>query len=77
MSIDKKLKKIFSKILEIDESEIVDMTSPSTCSNWDSYNMMQIIFLTEEEFNISIPIEEVVRVKNFIDYLNLIIKIVE
>ena len=77
MSIDKKLKKIFSKILEIDESEIVDMTSPSTCSNWDSYNMMQIIFLTEEEFNISIPIEEVVKVKNFIDYLNLIIKIVE
>ena len=77
MSIDKKLKKIFSKILEINESEIVDMTSPSTCSSWDSYNMMQIIFLTEEEFNISIPIEEVVKVKNFIDYLNLIIKIVE
>ena len=73
MSQDK-LKRIFSKILNIPIIEVTSDLSPNSCSSWDSFNMIKLVLAIEEKFEIKLEIEEVVTVTNFRDMVNIVEK---
>ncbi len=67
-----KLKKIFSSILGIKESEIVFGLSPENTPSWDSLNALILITEIEKAFDIKFKFSEVMTVKNFSDAVDLI-----
>ena len=58
----KQLKAILSKILEIDESDITDETSPDNVETWDSFNGLLIASELENVFNVKFTMDEVASV---------------
>ena len=72
MEVSYKVKKIFSDVLEVSIEQINDETSPNNTSSWDSFNMVKLVVKLEEEFSISIGIEEVITIKSFANMLALI-----
>lgn len=59
----KKLKAILSEVLEIDESQITDETSPKNVETWDSFNGLILVSELENKFNIQFTMDEVTSVK--------------
>ena len=70
----KKFHSILVRILEVDEREINDATSPNTVPAWDSYNALMLVSDLEAEFDVHFTIDEVVSVKNVGDIKNALRK---
>jgi acyl carrier protein len=63
--MDKKLKHILSVVFNEDIKNINENSSSDTILNWDSIRHLNLILTLENEFNISIPDEEVGNLMNF------------
>lgn len=58
-----KLKAILSKVLQIDENQITDETSPDNVQTWDSFNGLILVSELEDKFNVQFTMDEVTSVK--------------
>lgn len=54
-----KIKEIISVVFNVELESVLDGASPDNIDNWDSLGHLNLIIALEEEFNISIPDEEV------------------
>ena len=63
--MDKKLKKIFSKIIGIKESPIKPSTSPKNTKKWDSLAHMNLIMALENELKIKFTDNEITEMLTF------------
>jgi len=70
----KRLKAILSKVLEIDENEITDETSPDTVETWDSFNGLMLVSELENNFNVRFTIHEVTIMKSVKDIKDILKK---
>lgn len=66
------LKKIFSSVLNITESEVVDTLSPETAESWDSLNAILILTEMERAFKIKFAFDEAMAIKNFGEAVKLV-----
>jgi len=64
-TIADRIKDTMSIVLEVPAASIDESSSPDTISNWDSLRHLNLILGLEEEFDISIPDEEVGNLVNF------------
>ena len=69
-----KLKKILSKVLKIDETGITEKTSPDNVDTWDSFNSLMLVSELENEFGVKFTIDEVVKIKNVGDIIEVLRK---
>lgn len=69
-----RLKKILSKVLEVNEKEINDGSSPDTIASWDSFNGLMLVTELENEFKVNFTIDEVINVVNVGDIKKALIK---
>lgn len=67
-----KLVNLFSRVLEIDPKSINEKSSPENLENWDSLKFMQLVAEFESEFNVSMDIATIMKLKNFSDFKKLI-----
>ena len=44
------LKKLFAKVLDIDENDINDSSSPDSIASWDSFNGLMLVSELEKNF---------------------------
>ncbi len=63
--MDKKLKKIFSKVIGIKESLVKPSTSPKNTKKWDSLAHMNLIMGLEKEFKIKFTDNEITEMLTF------------
>lgn len=63
----KTVKQILSKVLEINENEITDDTSPDNVETWDSFNGLMLVSELENEFKVKFTMNEVVSVRRVKD----------
>lgn len=63
----KRLKRILSKVLEIDEDTITGDTSPDTVESWDSFNGLMLVSELESGFDIKFSIDDIVAVEKVED----------
>lgn len=54
-----KLSSILSNILELEEDEISDKTSPENTPTWDSFNALVLVTELEDTFKVSFTIEDI------------------
>ena len=59
MTTDDKLKQVMAAVLRVPADEIDDSTSPDTVEQWSSLAHLDLILAIEQEFDVTIPDEEV------------------
>lgn len=65
-NIDDRIKEVITDILEIDdESIITDEFGPKDADTWDSLNNLKMITALEEEFEISLTMDQINSMVNF------------
>ena len=64
-NLDERLKDVMSAVFEVEPSEINEDSSQDNIGGWDSVKSLALIVSLEEEFGVSIPLEEVVNMTNF------------
>lgn len=69
-----RLKKILSKVLEVDEKEIHDDSSPDAIESWDSFNGLMLVTELENEFKVNFTMDEVINIVNVGDIKKALIK---
>jgi acyl carrier protein len=67
-----KLNLLLSSILKIDMIYISDSTSPENTETWDSFNTLSMAIALEKEFNINLPLEEIIMIKTVKDIKQLL-----
>jgi len=60
-----KIKEVMSAVFEIPLESISDDSSYDNIENWDSLRHLNLILALEEEFEVSIPNEEVGNLVNY------------
>jgi acyl carrier protein len=60
-----KIKEVMSAVFEIPLESISDDSSYDNIENWDSLRHLNLILALEEEFEVSIPEEEVGNLVNY------------
>lgn len=67
MNIEKEIKEIMAKILEVQEIEIKEDTAIGDLANWDSINHLKIIATIEEKFHIQFTPDVLMDIEDFSD----------
>jgi len=65
--MSEKLYKIISKVMNVNIEEINDESSPTTISNWTSFNGYVLLYELESNFDVKFSIDEALDVKNVSD----------
>lgn len=63
--MEKKIKKIFADLFNVSESKINDKTSYNSFPGWDSLKHLELTSKLEDEFNISLDMDDVIAMENF------------
>jgi acyl carrier protein len=64
-NVQQKIYQIMSNVFEVPVSEISEESSFDTIESWDSIRHLNLILALEEEFEITIPDEEVGNLVNY------------
>lgn len=64
-NIDERIKDVMAGVFGIDASSISEDSSQDNIEEWDSIKTLDLIVSLEEEFDVSIPLEEVGNMTNF------------
>lgn len=71
--MENRIKNIMSAVFEIPYTEISEESSMDTIESWDSLKHMNLVIALEDEFQITIPDEEVGNLASF-SLIKLIIR---
>ncbi len=72
-NIDERIKEVMSAVFGVDADTINEESSQDNIEAWDSIKTLDLIVSLEEEFGMTIPLEEVGNMVNF-KYIKLIIE---
>ena len=64
-NLDERIKDVMAGVFGIDAESINEDSSQDNIEQWDSIKTLDLIVSLEEEFDVSIPIEEVGNMTNF------------
>lgn len=72
-NIEARIKDVMSVVFEIDSESINEDSSQDNIVGWESIKTLDLIVALEEEFGVTIPLEEVGNMTNF-KYIKLMIE---
>lgn len=67
-----RIKQIMGDILRIDSKQIDDRTSMQRLDSWDSLSHIELIGAFEQEFEITLDVEEIERMVSFAEVRNVL-----
>lgn len=73
MSLEQKISKIFANVFEVEIADVPSLEYQSV-EEWDSIGHMMMISELEEEFQISIEMEDVIVISNLAECVAIIRK---
>lgn len=62
--INEKINKILADILDLDDDRISEDLTPETAENWDSMNHLRLVTAIEQEFSISLSMNDIQSIQN-------------
>lgn len=72
-NVGERIKDIMASVFGIDAALIDEDSSQDNIEQWDSIKTLDLVVSIEEEFDVSIPLEEVGNMTNF-KYIRLILE---
>ena len=76
-SIDKKVLKIFSILMDVSIKNLNKNSNPDTIENWDSLSHVKMIMEIESEFNIDLLPDEAMDIFSIDDVIKIVISKIE
>jgi acyl carrier protein len=76
-SIDKKVLKIFSILMDVSIKNLNKNSNPDTIKNWDSLSHVKMIMEIESEFNIDLLPDEAMDIFSIDDVIKIVISKIE
>lgn len=67
-----KLTTIFSSVLAIPESDVIETLSPTNTPSWDSLNAIILLTEIEKAFQLKFAFDEAMGIKTFGDVIQLV-----
>ncbi len=67
-----RLRNIFREVFDDPSMAISDETSPETLLEWDSVAQVKLVIMAEEEFDITLELGEVSKIKCVADFIEAI-----
>lgn len=64
-NLEERIKDVMAGVLEINIASINEDSAQSNIESWDSIKTLDLIVSLEEEFDVSIPLEEVGNMTSF------------
>lgn len=74
MSEEDTIKKIFSDVIGIEESEISDSIAYNSCESWDSLVHLELINELEDRFDIEFEMDDIIAMETFGKVKELVMK---
>jgi acyl carrier protein len=71
-NIDERIKDVMAGVFGVDVDTLNEESSQDNVEGWDSIKHLDLIVSLEEEFSVSIPLEEIGNMTNF-RYINITI----
>ena len=65
MSLDMRLKKVFSEVLDMAPEEVGEDASPKTIKLWDSMHAITLVMALEEEFDVQFSDDELMKMDSY------------
>ncbi len=62
--INERINKVLADILDLDDDQISDNLSPETAESWDSMNHLRLVTAIEQEFSISLSMNDIQSLQN-------------
>jgi len=62
--MDDEIKELVAEIFNIEEEDVIPALSQDTLDNWDSLNHLKLVTAVEQEFNISLTMDEIDDITN-------------
>ncbi|MFQ5671491.1 MAG: acyl carrier protein [Nitrospinales bacterium] len=62
--MDDKLRTILAQAIDVDAEELTDESSPDTMPEWDSFAHLNMVASIEQEYGISLTLEEVIEMQS-------------
>ena len=72
-NIDERIKDVMSAVFGVEADSISEESSQDNIEGWESIKTLDLIVALEEEFGVTIPLEEVGNMTNF-KYIKLMIQ---
>ena len=72
--MDVKLREILANALDIRSEELDDESSSDNISEWDSFAHMTIVAALEEEFEIDLTLEEIMKMQSLQKVKKILVK---
>jgi|APSaa5957512535_1039671.scaffolds.fasta_scaffold688882_1 acyl carrier protein len=72
IKIESRVKYIMSNVFGVPENEINTESSPNTIETWDSMKQIDLVISLEEEFEIELSNEQIVKVLDYKSLLEVI-----
>jgi acyl carrier protein len=65
MTRETDIKRVFCKVMGVDESSVTDGTAYNSLEAWDSFRHLQLVAELEETFNIELGMDDIIAMENF------------
>lgn len=75
--IDEKINLILVDILDLDDGHVSDDLTPDTAENWDSMNHLRLVTTIEQEFSISLSMDDIQSIQNVARLRELVHRYIE
>ena len=75
--MEQKIKRIFAELLGIEESKINNSSSYNSLEGWDSLKHLEIVSRLEEEFGISISMDDIIAMSDFGKVIKIVQKYID
>lgn len=74
MSEEDTIKKIFSEVIGIDESEVNDSIAYNSCESWDSLVHLKLINELEDAFDVEFEMDDIIAMETFSKVKEIVMK---
>lgn len=72
--MDKKLAQTLAEVFELPPSEINEGITRDSISNWDSLRQMDLVVSLERDFNISLQMEDIVKMTSVLSIIQVLLE---
>jgi acyl carrier protein len=70
--MDEQVKELVAEVFNINEDAVTPELSQETLDNWDSMNHLRLVTAVEEEFDISLTMDEIEAITSLEKLINVI-----
>ncbi|MBF0188502.1 MAG: acyl carrier protein [Magnetococcales bacterium] len=70
--MEEQIKAIMADVLDLETAAIDDATAMDSVDTWDSYNHLTICLALEQEFSVTLEVEEMEEMISYYDMLRIL-----